>query len=128
MDKILIFCFSMFFFCSISVAQNELKNGVNLPPGVVVKEIPQINYSHKLNALVDVSANVPVDNGFLKNHSEEDLSEMKKSNFQSYEYYREAVNYYNKLSNKVKATFTGPELWDIYYYDQELKEKLLTIK
>jgi hypothetical protein len=128
MFKKLLFFIALFFMNNFSNAQEDLRAGVNLPPGVFVKEIPKIDFSNKLINLLEVPDNIFIDNGFLKNHPEEDLLEMNKKDMKSYEYYREATIFYNKLSNKVKATFSGPELWDIYYYDQELKSKLLTIK
>ncbi len=95
----------------------------NLPPGA--KFYPQkfkfIDYSESF-AKEGVQS---LEKDFMKDFSEEDMHNFKTIYKDDYAYYQEALVYFNKLSDRVNRTFTEKELWYIYIFDQELKNKLL---
>lgn len=112
---------------SQSVAKDEQNPKFNLPPGAKLmhKVDTEIDYSYKLN---EIPASAPlkfIPGNFLKEFREDDLLEMKTNTPETYEYYTKAADYYNNLSNKVKATFTIEEIWYIYKFDQNFKANLL---
>lgn len=102
----------------------------NLPPGTQLRsgKFEKIDYSYKLMELpVGVSSRVVYED-FLKNWSDEELEELKNNNKKKYAYYMKAQAYHHKLAEKIKGVFTFDELWYIYMFDEELKQKLSKIK
>ena len=116
------------FVCATATAQQTGKfsyqgKEVNLPPDAVFrpKFFKFIDYSEKLNTVTNKSLN----KNFMSNFSKEDIHNFKTIYQDEYAYYQEALTYFNKLSDKVNKALSTKELWYIYVYDQELKNKLL---
>ncbi|NQY31235.1 MAG: hypothetical protein HRT69_17435 [Flavobacteriaceae bacterium] len=116
------------FVCATAAAQQTGKftyqgKEVNLPPDAVFrpKFFKFIDYSEKLNTVNNQSVN----KNFMAEFSEEDIQKFETIYQEDYTYYQEAVTYFNKLSDKVNRALTVKQLWYIYMYDQELKNKLL---
>jgi hypothetical protein len=63
-----------------------------------------------------------------KKISKEQLESLKEIDVVNYKYYTTANAYFDSLSKKIKEMYTVNELWYIYVFDQNLKNKLLTIK
>lgn len=104
------------------------QNKYNIPPGAVVSyKLKIIDYSYKLNSLVKSSSETKYSTKFTSYFTNLDLEQVKANDKALYSYYENAENYYAKLSNSVKATFTLEELWHIYFFDAKLKEQLLKI-
>jgi hypothetical protein len=101
----------------------------NLPPGSVLKVKASIedNYSYKLNFIDDASL-VEKNLNFLASIPSDELEEMKILAPEKFEYYQKANDFYNSLSVKVKNTFSIQDIWNIYVFDQELKETIQNIK
>lgn len=109
-------------------AQKATANNFNLPPGVVLskKGIELNDLSYKLND--DNFMNNEVSNNFLRKFTESELKDMENSKGEDYYYYKSANEYFNSLSEKVRKIYTYDELWYIFMFDQNLKQKLTTIK
>lgn len=115
-----------FLFVSVAISQNKMpKDQFNLPPDAAFapKLFQEIDYSYKL----DQNLNLPINKKFLK-FSEEELIVLKKKNKKTFNYYLQAKDYFNCLSDKVKKSYTVNELWYIYMYDRDLKNNLTLIK
>jgi hypothetical protein len=119
----------LLFYC-ISFGQTNQKNikNYNLPPGVVLhmKGIEEKDFSFKLNTL-DFEKNELADS-FLRKFSPEEINQMETEKGEDYYYYKTANEYFLSLSNKVRKIYSYDELWYIYMFDQNLKNKLTTIK
>ena len=123
-------------FCCCSYGQNIEKdlnnssNNFNLPPGVVFskKFVTTLDLSYKLNGQENRQTYNDADLKVGKNLSKEQLESLKEIDVVNYKYYTTANAYFDNLSNKIKAIYTINELWYIYVFDQNLKNKLLTIK
>jgi hypothetical protein len=112
-----------------SQAKLNEERAINIPPGSVMPiKFEFIDYSYKLDNVSSTKLNSLEEKNFLEEFSEEDLIEMKLHHSDRYEYFMKANDFYNSLSNNVKATFTIKELWYIYSFDQQLKNKLITVK
>jgi len=116
------------FVCVTATAQQTGKftyegREINLPPDAVFrpKFFKLIDYSEKLSTVKNQSLN----KNFMSNFSKEDIHNFKTKYQEEYAYYQEALAYFDKLSNKVNKALSTKELWYIYIYDQELKNKLL---
>lgn len=101
----------------------------NLPPGAVLmpKGVTDVDYSYKLQESVNGNDSKTTCLQFL-NSFKKDLTEIKNNFPKEYEYYAAAENYFNSLSDKVKVLFNAEELRYVYIFDQELKNKLTTVK
>lgn len=132
MKKICLSVLFLSFLFSISlVGQNSAAaKKYNIPPGSVLKPKSDqiIDYSYKLNELPNEEPKNPTYCDFLKDWTSEDLDIIKDKEPETFSYYMKAQAYYKSLSNKVKVTFTYDELWYIYKYDDQLKNRLTTIK
>ena len=64
----------------------------------------------------------------VKNIPSNQLEEFKNTDPEYYNYYIKGLSFFDSLSNKVKQTYNSTELWYIYVFDQDLKNRLLTIK
>lgn len=95
----------------------------NLPPDAIFrpKYFKFIDYSVKLNTVTNES----LKKDFMSDFSEEDIHNFKTIYQEEYAYYQKALAYFDKLSDRVNKALTVKELWYIYMYDQELKNKLL---
>jgi len=116
------------FVCATATAQQTGKfiyegKEFNLPPGAKFRpnNFKFIDYSEKLNR----TTNQPIKKDFMYSFSKEDIHIMKTKYQTDYLYYQKALAYFDKLSEKVNRIYTVKELWYIYVYDQELKNKLL---
>lgn len=116
----------------IGLAQNIASENrvLNLPPDYIVAEKTNINidYSFKLAAMPQ---NEPLNfkaGDFLAMAPEGKIAYYTEYEPQKLQYYITAKNFYDQLSNRVKATFTIEELWYIYYFDQKLKNTLQAVK
>ena len=69
--------------------------------------------------------NKSLQKNFMAEFSKEDIQKFETIYKEDYAYYQEAVAYFNKLSDRVNKALTVKQLWYIYMYDQELKNKLL---
>lgn len=124
-----IFVFVLILLTSVlAQAQKAVDNNYNLPPGVVLqkKGVEKKDLSYKLN-LENYSANQLADN-FLRKFTKEELMQMENNKDEDYFYYKKANEYFLSLSNKVRKIYTYDELWFIYMFDQDLKQKLTNIK
>ncbi|RTY90010.1 hypothetical protein [Flavobacterium sp. GT3R68] len=112
-----------------SLDKNSTAN-YNLPPGLSFgkKFITTLDLSYKLHggtsAVSYQDSELKIAKVFLNN----DLEAIKELDPVNYNYYTTANSYFNNLSNKVKNLYTKNELFYIYVFDQNLKNKLLTIK
>ena len=99
----------------------------NLPPGakIMAKKFEYVDYSYKLNSAY---SNESVNKNYLFKFTDEEFNNLKNKNNQAYLYYQNANSYFISLSDKVKKAFTVEELWYIYIYDTNLKNKLSNIK
>lgn len=121
-------------FCSNSYGQNKEKNTINsssdynLPPGVVfgMKGVEKKDLSFKLNS-INFEKNELADN-FLRKFSSDEINQMSFEKGKDYYYYKEANDYFLSLSEKVRKIYNYEELWFIYMFDQNLKNKLIVIK
>lgn len=122
-----LFVLGMFVCTSVSAQQTAkfIHDGreINLPPGAKFnsKRFKYIDYSEKLGA----PGKEKIKKNFMSDFSKEDINNFKTKYQKDYKYYQEALAYFNKLSDRVNKIFTVDELWYIYVYDQELKNKLL---
>jgi hypothetical protein len=116
-----------FLFLSI---QTFSQNKHNIPPGFKVypKTNTEKDYSFKLNTQPNYGMVASTDAQFLKDLTPINMEDMKMNSPESYKYYSEALAYYKELSQRVKALYTGDEIWYIYMFDQNLKNKLRTIR
>ena len=125
----MILCFS---FCGQSYGQNleRPSNNYNLPPGVVFskKFITTLDLSFKLKGISNPQSYNDNDLRVGKKLSNDQLELLKDIDQANYKYYTTANNYFESLSKKIKELYTTNELWYIYVFDQNLKNKLLTIK
>jgi hypothetical protein len=112
-------------FCSFSQSNSDY----NLPPGAVLKPKAKIeDLSYKLGDLQNTVSQNYVEQNFLKDFSSEDLVSMQIEAPEMYSYYMTANDFYINLSPRVKSIFTVNELWDIYYFDANLKQQISLIK
>lgn len=102
----------------------------NLPPNQILnpKAKTNLNYSYKLSEIAIANVDNYKEANFLYEISEEEMNIFKSKDLNTYNYYLEANNFYNKLSKKVKVVYSVDELWDIYIFDEELTKKLTEIK
>jgi hypothetical protein len=124
-----IFVFVLILLTSVlAQAQKAVDNNYNLPPGVVLqkKGVEKKDLSYKLN-LENYSTNQLADN-FLRKFTKEELMQMENNKDEDYFYYKKANDYFMSLSDKVRKIYTYDELWSIYIFDQDLKQKLTNIK
>jgi len=128
--KIVQFCCAFFalFVCVATFAQQTGKftyegKEFNLPPDAVFrpKHFKFIDHSEKLSSVTNQS----LKKDFMYDFSQEDIHNFKTKYQDEYAYYQEALAYFDKLSDKVNRALTVKELWYIYIFDQELKNKLL---
>ena len=123
-----IFAFVLVLLASSLVnAQNSIENNYNLPPGVVLqkKGVKQNDLSYKLN-IVNYQNNQLADN-FLRKFTSEEIIEMENNKGEDYFYYKKENEYFLSLSDKDRKIYTYDELWFIYMFDQDLKQKLTKI-
>lgn len=100
-----------------------------MPPGYKLHPKKKIiDLSYKLNLNTYKSHNYSdSDLKFLKEISDADLTLMKTSNPNYYNYIQDGTNFISSLSKKVKEIYTKEELWYIYAFDQNLKNRLTTL-
>ncbi len=123
-------------FCDHSYGQNtertinDSSSGYNIPPGVVFskKFITTLDLSYKLEGVSNLQSYHDNDLKIGKNLSNDQLESLKEIDPQNYKYYTTANNYFESLSKKIKEMYTKNELMYIYVFDQNLKNKLLTVK
>lgn len=139
MKKLLIMTVSALMwllFCAQSYGQNfekkenNLTENYNIPPGVVfsMKFDTALDLSYKLNGNANLKSYNDSEIRVGKILSPEQLESLKGIDIANYEYYSSANLYFDTLSEKVKELYTKNELWYIYVFDQNLKNKLTTIK
>ena len=102
----------------------------NLPPGAVMypKTNPSVDYSEKLYNQPNYKQIIIVNQEFKSVMTTENYADMLQNDKDSYNYYKSAEQYFDALSDKVKALFTANEIWHIYYFDATLKNQLLTVQ
>lgn len=123
-------------FCGHSYGQNTERatdnslSNYNLPPSVVFskKIITTLDLSYKLNGSPNKQDYNDSELRVGKKISKEQLESLKEIDVVNYKYYTTANAYFDSLSKKIKEMYTVNELWYIYVFDQNLKNKLLTIK
>ncbi len=129
----MILCFS---FCGQSYGQNSERSSnyssdaYNIPPGVVFskKFITTLDLSYRLKGVSNPQSYNDNDLRVGKKLSNDQLESLKDIDQANYKYYTTANDYFESLSKKIKELYTTNELWYIYVFDQNLKNKLLTIK
>lgn len=111
-------------------SENTLLKTYNLPPGFVFgkKFITTLDLSYKLVSAINKNSYQDSDLRVGKRLSIDQLESFKLIDKENYEYYTTANAYFNSLSKKINLLYTVNELWYIYVFDQNLKNKLLTIK
>lgn len=139
MKKLLIttvFTILCMFCCANSYGQNTdsignmSSNNYNIPPGVVFSQkfVTTLDLSYKLNGTENAQKYDDLNLRVGKKLSIEQLESLKDIDAVNYRYYTSANSYFSSLSKKIKEMYTVNELWYIYVFDQNLKNKLLTIK
>lgn len=128
-----IFVLLCLFFSSNSSGQTVVEKNnrkFNLPPGAFLKKKFEINIdlSYKLNGGTSTMNYKDSDLKIAKNLTDEELQSLKDADPINYNYYTTANAFFNSLSQKVKSIYNKTDLWYIYVFDQDLKDKLLTIK
>ncbi len=100
---------------------------LNLPPNLALSKKLDVNadYWEKLSLIPNEAPSNSSFEPFLK---DVDVDEAQNDYPELYNYYMEAQEFHDSLSNKVKVTFTHEELWRIYMFNQELKQELIKIK
>ena len=108
----------------VKISFSQIPGHTNLPPTGKISngKYKYIDYEFKLN-----NNNEPVKKLWLSKFSSKELNQLKYSNKKLYDYYYNANNYFESLSDRVKSTYTLEEFWYIYMFDQNLKKKLSTI-
>lgn len=89
-----------------------------------VKDLPK---EKDLSYLLQTNRNNISSDDFIC-YSDSELAEIKGRDKNRYKFYKEAFNFYNRLSSYVKSHFTANELWHIYINDPALKTTLLNYK
>lgn len=127
MKNILTFLLILLSFQLIQ-AQKANVNSFNLPPWVVLskKGVEVNDLSYKLND--DNYMNNEIATNFLRKFTESELKDMENSKGEDFFYYKSANEYFNSLSEKIRKIYSYDELWYIYMFDQNLKQKLTTIQ
>ncbi|WP_288983244.1 hypothetical protein [uncultured Flavobacterium sp.] len=133
-----LFLFSLFLFFTSNLYSQNVDNksnddhstSYNLPPGLVFgkKFVKTYDLSYKIEDSKKLVEYKDSELQLAKQISKEDLESLKESDVDNYNYYSIAFKYFDSLSERVKNIYTKNELWYIYIFDQELKNKLLTIK
>lgn len=129
-----LFALVFIFFSDVALAQSNLKKEnhekFNLPPGSRLHPKAKIyDLSFKLDkGTTENVSYLQSDLKFLKELSEIEIENQKNENPEYYAYYQAGKNYINALSSKIKHIYTETELWYIYAFDQDLKNKLITVK
>jgi hypothetical protein len=123
----------LFLFIGITLsAQNKQnsENNFNTPPNAVLlpKAAKSVDFFEKVNNQPDYSKVSQVESDFRRFLSKDDLNDMEINDKASYQYYVEALNFFEMLSPKVKALFTADDLWNIYMFHSDFKNQLLNIK
>lgn len=128
MRKILFFY--LFLFVSLFAdAQDIKKSEFNLPPGCVLKQKNEIyDLSYKLEGKSSTNKFTESDLQLLKDIPLSEIENYKEIDPEYYNYYMKGMLFFEGLSLSVRQTYTLTELWYIYVFDQNLKNKLLTIK
>lgn len=124
------------FFCPYLFGQNkeDVQNNsisnYNIPPGVVFpkKFITTLDLSYKINGTINLQSYNDAELRVGKKLTKEQLESLKQIDSLNFEYYTKANIYFDSLSKRIKDLYTINELWYIYVFDQNLKNKLLTIK
>lgn len=110
-------------------AQDSNISKYNLPPGCVLKQ--KVNFfdlSHKLEGTSSSQNYTQSDLLIMKDIPLNEIENYKNIDIEYYNYYKNGISFFEGLSNKVKNIYTMDELWYIYVFDQNLKNKLSTIK
>lgn len=110
--------------------ENNANKKFNLPPGAFLQKkfITNADLSYKLKGETPRIIYLDSDLKIAKTFSSEELESIKDSDPTNYNYYTTANNFFNSLSPKVKGIYSKIELWYIYVFDQDLKNKLVTVK
>ena len=125
MNKILVLTL---LFSLVTFSQDSLTK-FNLPPGCVLKQKTQLfDLSYKLEGKAPSHNFSELDLLVVKDIPSNELDSFKNIDPEYYNYYMKGISFFDSLSNKVKQMYTINELWYIYVFDQELKNKLLTVK
>src|SRR5690554_614398 len=110
--------FLVFMFSAFVNAQSQQSPPIN-NEGYI-----EIDLSNSLEGNYDYE--VSVDKlKFLKEVSSEELNQTSPEYQQ---YIKEMNEFVNGLSRKIRDIYSLPELWYVYAFDQELKQRLQTIK
>lgn len=113
-------------FLTLSTYLNGQEKQYNLPPGykIVPNYIP-INFSYKLEGIKSEKNYTSESLVILKVLTEEELENAPQA-YQNYVY--KGRKYIESLSEKVKSIYTESEIWYIYAFDKELKNRIKKIK
>jgi hypothetical protein len=104
--------------------------GYNTPPtnAVFVKVDATENFAYKLEELPESVSTSYVEPDFLYGKTWDEVIFDTERNAEEVAYYQTAKNYFASLSPKVKSIYSVKQLWHIYYFDQGLKNQLVTIR
>ncbi|WP_320814953.1 hypothetical protein [Flavobacterium sp.] len=129
MKKTTLLLFIAFLCYNFVSAQESKTSNYNLPPGCVLKQkVKLFDLSYKLEGKSSTHNFSQSDLAVIKDIPLSEIENYKNIDLSYYNYYKEGLSFFDSLSSKVKQTFTITELWYIYVFDQDLKNKLITIK
>ena len=124
---------SCLLFSVITLSQNADENSnYNTPPGLFIN--PKFDPNEKdLSGVINelehkyiAEDQLVVRAKFIKEGlTEQDWSNLERDNPDQFEYYAQAKSYYDNLSLRVKTILCTEDLWHIYMFRQDLKEKLI---
>lgn len=109
--------------------QEQHKDGkFNLPPGYSIppKKDTKLDYSVGISKMPAVAPADFVPGDFLMAFGLPTIREKMAASPEFNAYCRQAENFYNQLSNRVRSTYSMEELWYIYMYDPKLAQQLTT--
>lgn len=113
----------------VSYAQTDTTSEFDIPPGAVVSKKIDLDkdFSGKLNELKYqnyANDSLKVNAKFIKDLTAKDWKNLEEKNPDEFEYYQRALSFYENLNPKVKHVFNTEELWFIYMFRQDIKEKI----
>lgn len=113
-----------FFLLSVILFGQE--NDYNLPPGFHHDEnIPVVDLSYKWEG---IQPGKDYSDEFLRVLKDIPDNELKNAPPEYRKYVRDGKKWIRSLSSAVRNTYTETELWYIYAYDTDLKNKLKKVK
>lgn len=106
-----------------------IESNYDIAPGTKLQSKFNTNVDYSsLMEKIDYSIDSYPKFDFFESYSEEGMIELESSNQDYQNYIQRLKNYYDSLSPRVKAVYSFKTIWYVFSYDQELKNKLISIK